>query len=278
MTLDPVPVRTYGDQIFSQLAAEILTGRYQPGDNLPSERTLAEVLHVNRQVVREALKRLAQVGLTSIQQGGGNRVLDFRKSAGLDLMALMAGHANITAYIGDYWESIFEMRAAVAADLARLCALRATPAQKDELVALSHAIRNAASDTERVALDRRFWTVLHDGAQNIAYRLAYNTMLRSLDALGEATTRWLTMELQMHDYYKVVAEAIHAGDAERAESQLRADMRRNLELYVARRNARRERKGDVGPFPPADREVSQIVKILQNLELPLSRRRRSEAQ
>ena len=61
MTLRAVQSRTFADQIFSQLAAEIMAGRYAPGENLPSERTLAEVFHVNRQVVREGLKKIAVV-------------------------------------------------------------------------------------------------------------------------------------------------------------------------------------------------------------------------
>ena len=53
---------------------------------MPSERTLAEELGVNRHAVREALKRLQQAGLIRIAQGGATRVLDWRQSGGLEVL------------------------------------------------------------------------------------------------------------------------------------------------------------------------------------------------
>ena len=44
----------------------------QPGESLPSERRLAEVLGVSRPAVREALKRVAAAGLVEVRPGGRN--------------------------------------------------------------------------------------------------------------------------------------------------------------------------------------------------------------
>src|SRR5271154_2824370 len=113
------------DQVFEQLTAEIVSGRYAPGTTIPSERALSELFSVNRHVVREAVKRLEQVGLVKVVQGGGTRVLDFRHTAGLDLLAVVAEHADASAPFLGLLAGALEMRAGIGVDLARLCAQRA---------------------------------------------------------------------------------------------------------------------------------------------------------
>ena len=94
MALRAVEKRSLPDKVFEQLTAEIVSGRYPPGATIPSERDLSEVLAVNRHVVREAVKRLEQIGLVRVVQGGRTKVLDFRRTAGLDLLAVVAEHAE----------------------------------------------------------------------------------------------------------------------------------------------------------------------------------------
>ncbi|MDZ7826338.1 MAG: winged helix-turn-helix domain-containing protein [Gammaproteobacteria bacterium] len=52
------------------LRDEILTGQYRPGERLPSERELAARFETSRGVVREALKKLEQLGIAAIHPGG----------------------------------------------------------------------------------------------------------------------------------------------------------------------------------------------------------------
>jgi GntR family transcriptional repressor for pyruvate dehydrogenase complex len=65
------PVQRQSDRIAGELRADILRGRYRPGERLPAERELATRLTVNRGSVREALKKLEQVGLVEIRRGDG---------------------------------------------------------------------------------------------------------------------------------------------------------------------------------------------------------------
>ena len=74
------------EDVFDQIVAEVLSGGMQPGETLPSERRLAEVLGVSRPAVREALKRLSAAGLVEVRQGDSTTVRDFRRHAGLDLL------------------------------------------------------------------------------------------------------------------------------------------------------------------------------------------------
>ena len=69
MALQPVNRRSVPEDVFEQIVAEVLSGDMQPGEALPSERRLAEVLGVSRPAVREAIKRLTAAGLVESTSG-----------------------------------------------------------------------------------------------------------------------------------------------------------------------------------------------------------------
>ena len=52
------------------LTQDILTGQYRVGERLPSERDLSSRFEANRGAVREAMKKLEQLGIADIQPGG----------------------------------------------------------------------------------------------------------------------------------------------------------------------------------------------------------------
>lgn len=56
------------------LRDEILRGQYRAGERLPSERDLTIRFATSRGAVREALKKLEQLGIASIQRGGARVV------------------------------------------------------------------------------------------------------------------------------------------------------------------------------------------------------------
>ena len=58
------------DQIAGSLIQDILSGQYRVSERLPSERDLATRFDANRGAVREAMKKLEQIGLAQVQPGG----------------------------------------------------------------------------------------------------------------------------------------------------------------------------------------------------------------
>src|SRR5258706_14191104 len=111
--LTPVRKQSLSDAVFEQLRGQILTGAMAPGSPLPAERVLCEALGVNRGSVREALRRLEQSRLVSVRHGGTSHVLDYRASAGLDLLAeliIAPGGGFDTRVV----RAIVEMRSALA--------------------------------------------------------------------------------------------------------------------------------------------------------------------
>jgi GntR family transcriptional regulator, transcriptional repressor for pyruvate dehydrogenase complex len=216
--------RSLADQVFEQLAAEILCDRCPIGTNLPAERKLVETFKVNRHVVREALKRLEQVGLIKISHGGGSKVADFRRHAGLDLLALMAEYPSTGDGTRRHWKAVHEMRRATAADVARLCARRASPELKAEIAEIAGKMRDVGDGPELFALDLRFWDRVLDGADNIAYRLAFNSLIKGIlaPAVAEFARGVAIAEIKQSGYRVAIANAIRAGDSDAAEAETRA--------------------------------------------------------
>lgn len=225
--MEPREVKPHSlaDELFRQIAAGVLDGGYPAGSKLPPERELAELHGINRHVVREAIKRAEQIGLVQSKQGGGTIVLDFEKHAGLDALALLAEYAAGDLAGARLWRAGFEMRAAIGADLARLCALRAGTAIKNDLVEIAHQLKAAPKDVGIVALDLSFWERMLDGADNVAYRLAYNSLIRSAQAAPELQLRWTIEELEASDFRIPIAEAIASGDSAAAEAATRTSLR-----------------------------------------------------
>ncbi|MFT7686295.1 MAG: GntR family transcriptional repressor for pyruvate dehydrogenase complex [Candidatus Azotimanducaceae bacterium] len=63
-------IRSKVEDICDILRDEILSGQYRPTERLPSERDLSARFDANRGAVREALKKLEQLGITTITPGG----------------------------------------------------------------------------------------------------------------------------------------------------------------------------------------------------------------
>lgn len=71
----PVPL---SDRVYEEVEAAIIRGEFGPGDVL-TDRRLAELLHVSRTPVREALQRLSSTGLVLPRSRGGWEVAGFRR-------------------------------------------------------------------------------------------------------------------------------------------------------------------------------------------------------
>jgi len=84
---------TKHEQIAAGLINNILNGRYGVGERLPSERDLSARFDANRGSVREAMKKLEQLGLAVIQPGGA-RVKD-KEEASLDVIGHLLAQSEM---------------------------------------------------------------------------------------------------------------------------------------------------------------------------------------
>jgi GntR family transcriptional repressor for pyruvate dehydrogenase complex len=224
--LKPIPRQSLSDAVFAQLRDQIVSGALAPGARLPAERVLCEQLGVNRGAVREALRKLEQARLVSIRHGGTSRVLDFRTSAGMDLLVdLLVSHPGPLAV--DVVRSIVEMRSALGPDVARLAASRRTDDAAEALARTTAAMRAADGDLAKLQeLGHAFWTQLVAASGNVAYQLAFNTLREIYERSFDAMRGVLADELTDVASYESLADAVRSRDAAAAESGARRLVRR----------------------------------------------------
>jgi len=210
------------DRIHAGLRAQILAGHLAPGAAVPSERRLAEQLGAGRHAVREALKRLQESGLIRISQGGATRVRDWRHDGGLDLLLALAAQEGAAPPELELERAALELRAAIGADAARRCAERASAARRAEIIARAEALAAAPEPEGRNLEYERLWALVVDGAENVAYRLALNTLVAGQHVLVLDAQR-VHRELADAEAIRALAAAIADGDAGRARA-LAADL------------------------------------------------------
>jgi DNA-binding FadR family transcriptional regulator len=217
MPLQPVTRRSVPDEVYDQLLAELMEGDLTPGDSLPSERRLAEVLGVSRPAVREALGRLAHAGYVDVRQGDTTTVRDFRRLGGFDLLPrlLLAGE-GLDLKVA---RSILEARAYVGPRIAALAAERSGEGLAEPLQAAVSALESDADPVarQRVALD--YWEILVEGADSIAFRLMFNSMRAAYVPLIDALAEVMAAEVDQVEAYRRLARAVIAGRAEMAHER-----------------------------------------------------------
>lgn len=219
MALQPVNRRSVPEDVFDQIVAEVLSGDMRPGDALPSERRLADVLGVSRPAVREAIKRLTEAGLVEVRQGDATTVRDFRRHAGLDLLPrllIRSGAVDVTVV-----RSILETRLHNGPKIAELAARRRGPELPDLLDGALAAISGEDDPVEQQRHALTFWDHVVDGADSIAFRLMYNTLRATYEPALPALTAMMADEVGRPAAYRSVADAIRAGDPAAAERAAR---------------------------------------------------------
>ena len=116
------PVRTVrlSDQVTAKLQSLITESHVRPGEKLPSERELCELLGVSRTVVREAVRTLVVKGMLDVRPGGGAIVRAPDPAIVSELMTVMLrGGAGDVAFA-----HIQEVRRLLEVELAGLAAQR----------------------------------------------------------------------------------------------------------------------------------------------------------
>ncbi|WP_059020272.1 FadR/GntR family transcriptional regulator [Mycobacterium sp. M26] len=214
MALQPVQRKSVPEEVVEQIIADVLSGEMQPGDVLPSERQLAELLGVSRPAVREALRGVLAAGLIEVRQGDATTVRDFRRHAGLDLLprlVIRGGQLDVEVV-----RSILETRLHNGPKVAALAAERRRPDLVATLRESVHAMDSESDPVQRQRLALAFWDHVVDGADSIVFRLMYNTLRTTYEPALAALSAVMADEVGRSDAYLAIIDAIEAGDPQRA--------------------------------------------------------------
>jgi len=190
------------DRAYHAIREMIVSLELRPGAVI-DERSLMEQLGIGRTPTREALRRLAQEGLVEVYPRRGMFVTN------VEIRDLA---------------SLAEVRSVLESHVARLAAERATDDDRD---ALERLLEELGSRTD---LDQRELMNLDERIHRQVYRAAHNPFLEStLEEYYVLALRIWYLALDRANEleeavlgHRELLEAIHDGDADRAEETMRA--------------------------------------------------------
>jgi len=221
----PKKTRLY-ENIIDQLIALIKDGTLKPGDKLPPERKLAEDLNVSRTAIREALRSLETMGYISSKVGGGTYI------NAITLGNVMNPFSAVLSQNKKLIVELLEVRMLLETEIARLAALRITPAK---IQALQKAIESMRAEVTAgrngLEADNEFHNALAIASENEALKLILDMCGDLLTQTREATLNIEGQpEITLKDHEQIF-EAVRKGDsmlAMRRMKQHLADAQRNL--------------------------------------------------
>ncbi|NLU52055.1 MAG: FadR family transcriptional regulator [Clostridiaceae bacterium] len=120
------PMLTNKESFVKRVSREILSGKWKPGDKLPSERELAAELGIGKTVVHSGFEKLASMGLVHIKPKSGVFVADYMKTGNIETLNAIV-NLNGNELGSDIVAAILDLRLAVEGlALRALCACRSS--------------------------------------------------------------------------------------------------------------------------------------------------------
>lgn len=205
------------DETADRVRQAILKGELVAGTDLPAERDLSETLGVSRLTLRAAIARLEAEGLVRPVHGSGTRVLDFRESAGIDLVGYLARLAVEGGTVPvQLLADLLELRRAIAVEALGLATERGGPG---ELAAMREHVQMQSTlldDPPRfVAADLQMARLLIRATHNLALELMFNTIVRVIEQNPALEAAFLVNPRQTLAVYAKLLDLVEARDGDR---------------------------------------------------------------
>jgi DNA-binding FadR family transcriptional regulator len=199
--------------VAERLLQYIAEQNLRPGDRLPTEQGLAEILDATRNVTREAVKVLAAIGRLSVRKGAGIFVAAPANTFGTDELA----HFQPTDM--EQVLMLLDYRRLIESETARRAATLATPVQVRAIREAAEESAAAADATEAFAhADETFHKAVAIAAQNVFLQASVSNVRRYI-----AQSDVLLFHGDVPGSLKVageqhvaIADAIANGDMDRA--------------------------------------------------------------
>lgn len=209
------------EKIADGLRELITSGGLKPGDRLPPERKLAEIFHVSRNSVREAIRILEDKQIIVCKPGSGTFVADMD---GEDLLEAMA---DVFERQRTKLKEVLELRQVLEPGVAGLAAKRITPAA---LEVLSGIISRQEEMLARGKKGQRELDLLFH--QTLVEATGNSVLAAVLDTIGEKIRETRSDSLQSGQRtrqsiaaHKRILTALKAGDSQQAFKEMELHLR-----------------------------------------------------
>ena len=213
----PIQTERLYEQIVSQIEKRIVAGELKVGDQLPSEKELAEQFAVSRTAVREAIKALREKRLVEIRPGRGTFITNDAPEAMRHSLGLLMKYGTLNGF-----SHLVEVREILEPEIAALAATRIT---EEQIAAMQDAI--AVMDTALdhvdvfVEADLDFHLAMAEATQNPIIPVLMDSIIDMLREQRKRTgvTRGGLERGQYH--HKQIVQAIIRRDPEASRQAMR---------------------------------------------------------
>jgi len=217
----PIQTERLYEQIVSQIERRIVAGDLKVGDQLPSEKELAEQFAVSRTAVREAIKALREKRLVEIRPGRGTFITNDAPEAMRHSLGLLMKYGTLNGF-----SHLVEVREILEPEIAALAATRIT---EEQIAAMQDAI--AVMDTALdhvdvfVEADLDFHLAMAEATQNPIIPVLMDSIIDMLREQRKSTglTKGGLERGQYH--HKQIVQAIIRRDPEASRQAMRLHLK-----------------------------------------------------
>lgn len=165
--LQPVQTKRASEEIYNQILQLILDGEIHPGERLPSERKMMDMMHRSRPTIREAMRMLEREGYIKIYSGSSGAVVQEinvdNAVQSLETIIQMK-HMKI--------EEILEFRRLTECEAAKLASERRTAEDLEKMKEILQRSENVLGESDAfIACDLEFHLALADASHNAMYSI-----------------------------------------------------------------------------------------------------------
>ena len=214
--------------VFEALENEILSGRLNEGDAIPTEMALCEQFNVQRSTIREGIRLLEQTGL--VQRGAGKRLLVARPAIAEAAASASRGLERHGVRFADIWEAL----SVIMPSAAELAAQRMQDESINTLAHITSALAATEDTEEVVALGVRYLEAVYMHTENRVFAV----VLHSLNLLVQTSLQQVIGSLpqakeRIHDAQLAMNDAFRKGNPKQAAEWMTRhidDLRRGYEV------------------------------------------------
>ena len=209
------------DRVTRQLQDLIADEALQPGDLLPPERELCELMGVSRTVVREAVRSLVAKDLLEVRQGRGTIVRAPGIGVATEVITTMLrsrGGGRVA------FARVQEVRRLLEVEIAGLAAERRTDEDLRDLDALLRRTAEAAGPDEWARADVDFHARLAEATHNLLFPVLLGSMADILMELRLTAARLPGTPRTAQPYHESVYRAVRSRSPAEARRAMRDHM------------------------------------------------------
>jgi GntR family transcriptional repressor for pyruvate dehydrogenase complex len=202
------------DDVFEQLASAILRGELAVGSALPPERVLAGEFGTSRIIARQAIHRLAELGLVSVRQGGATLVQSVDENGDLRLLELLYRTARPSGARLLDARQVLEKQLLQGLSLVEITARCAKEKDCVRIREMSEEFaRGAVDEASYVAFEERFWRELAAAGGNRILRMEVAWWYRVLPERPRVERYAPSPLVARVAFYRELARRLAEGDA-----------------------------------------------------------------